>query len=1304
MTINILPKAVVALAACLAFQLTPVLAAPGDLDANFGIGGRVTTSIGGSRDRVGGMALQSDGKLVVAGGSFNGSDYDFALVRYRTNGTLDTSFGNLGMVTTPIGNAQDFGRSVAVQSDGKIVVAGDSYNGTNSDFALVRYLADGILDATFGSGGKVTTSISGNSGEMGRSVAVQTDVKIVVAGYSDNGTVKYDFALVRYQADGTLDSTFGIGGKVTTPIGSGDDQGYSVAVQRDGKIVVAGDSYNGSNRDFALVRYLSDGSLDTTFGTGGKVTTPIGLYDDNGQSVAVQSDGRIVVAGSSSNGSIDDYDFALVCYLSDGSLDTTFGAGGKVTTDIGSGSDDTGHSVALQSDGKVVVAGSSYNGANYDFALARYLANGTLDTTFGNGGKLVTAVGGSDDIGWGVAVQGDGKIVVAGDFRNGSDYDFALVRYLGTTEPEIAVEQPAGNNLTDGRASIDFGNLAVNGGPTTRWFTVRNASTAILTGLAVSKDGLNAVDFTLGALGATTLGPGESTTFDVSFVPDALGLRTAAIYVARNDADENPFYIALTGSGVAAPDITTDLSLPSGMVGAPYRFTLAASGGAEPYTWTAYSDLPPGLSLSSAGVVSGTPTAATNASFNVRVFGNDGLASSKVTFTLTIIPTLDPGDLDTSFGTGGKVTTAIGSADDNGYSVAAQSDGKILVAGYSMIGNYAKFALARYLADGTLDTSFGTSGKVTTSISPYSDYGRTVAVQSDGKILVAGEFPSSGYTSIALVRYETNGTLDTTFGSGGKATNSFGFAFYGRTVMLQSDGKILVGGEASAHCADFGMVRFLADGSLDGTFGSGGLVTTDIGTNSCDYPQGAALQPDGKILVAGYAPGLNGTNGNDFALVRYLVNGTLDTAFGNGGKVTTAIASGSGGDLGRSVAVQTDGKIVVAGEFGSGDFVLVRYLADGTLDNSFGSGGKVTIAINNYGGYARSVAVQSDGKIVVAGYCFNGSDNDFAVARYNANGTLDASFGTGGKMLTAVGPGQDYGRSMIIQSDGRIAVAGSSYNGTNNDFALVRYIGSLAPEIVVEQPAGTNLADGGASIGFGTIVPGKPSFRAFTVRNAGTASLTGLALGKDGVNPGDFRVDELATTNLAPGASFTFTVTFVPSAVGPRSAAIHIASNDADENPFDITLTGAGYGNSPLQAWRLTHFGSVFNSGDGANLNDFDQDGIQNLLEYAFGGDPTIPDAAAIRPRPVLAGGTFSYSFKCNANCTDITYTVQASSSLEAGSWTDIARSIGGSTVLPVGSHCEVSDAGTGLRWATVTPSAALFPTGRGFLRIKVSE
>ena len=1268
---------------------------PGALDVAFGNGGKLTTAVGSRDDRGNSVAVQSDGKVLVAGSSFNGTDLDFALVRYHPNGTLDTNFGTLGVVTTPIGSGNDEAYGVVLQNNGKIVVAGYSHNGFDYDFAVARYESDGRLDTSFGGDGKVTTAI-GALHDMGQSVAMQSDGKIVVAGYSYNGG-NNDFALVRYESDGRLDTSFGGDGKTTTPIGSDDDLGRSVAIQGDGKIVVAGNSRNGNNDDFALARFKLDGALDTDFGVGGKVTTPIGGFNDFGYGMALQSDGKIVVAGFTSTGS--DSDFALVRYSANGSLDVSFGSNGVVVTPIG-GYGDIGQGMALQSDGKILVAGYSVGGGNFDFTLARYRTDGGLDTSFGDGGKLITPVGSADDIARSVAVQADGKILVAGYADNGSgNNDFALVRYLGTTTPEIAVEQPAGNNLTDGFSSVNFGNLGLDGGPATRWFTVRNASTATLSGLTVSLDGANAGDFALGSLDATTLGPGENMTFSVSFLPGVVGPRTAAIHVASNDADENPFDVVLSGAGVVAPDITTANLLPSGMVGVPYNFTLTASGGTTPYTWTLFSDLPADLSLSSAGVLSGTPVTALTTNFNVRVFGSDGLASSKVTFTLTIIPALKPGDLDPTFGNGGKVTLSVGGADDYGYSAAVQSDGKIVVAGYSVIGGYEKFALARYLADGTLDLSFGNSGKVTSAISPYRDYGRSLALQSDGKLLLAGEASLSGGFGIALARYLTDGALDTSFGNGGRVTNSFSVPSYGKTVLVQSDGKIVVAGQVSTSCMDYGLVRYLADGTLDITFGDGGKVSTDFGADSCDYAQGAALQGDDKLLMVGYAPG---TSGDDFALVRYLVNGSLDTTFGNGGKVSTPFTSGR--DSGRSIVVQSDGKIVVAGDSG-GDFAVVRYFSDGSLDTGFGTMGKVTTKIGNYDDLPQSVVVQSDGKIVVAGYSGNGSNYDFSLARYNTNGTLDASFGTGGKLMTAVGSGHDRGRSVVLQSDGKILVAGESYNGTNYDFALVRYIGLLEPEIAVEQPAGTNLTDNGVGVYFGSEeVGGVSPARTFTVRNAGTASLTGLAVYKDGTNASDFTVGNLSTTTLAPGASTSLSVTFAPSEYGWRVAGIHILSNDTDENPFDITLTGTGGSSRPLEAWRLTHFGSADNSGDGADLNDFDGDGFPNLLEYAFGGDPKKPDASAMRLTPTFAGGKFSCSFKCDAQCTDITYTVQASPSLEAGSWTDIARSAGGAAVLPVGLLSEVSDAGIGLRTATVTTSVALFPTGCGFLRLKISQ
>ena len=227
------------------------------------------------------------------------------------DGDLDTSFGTGGKVVTSFLGQDDFVRSIAIQSDGKIVVAGETKNGTYDEFALARYNPDGTLDTSFGnSGGKMITN-SNNNGDHARSVAIQSDGKIVLAGAGDN-TGNDDFALYRYNTDGSLDSSFGTGGKVFTAVGSGNDFAESVAIQSDGKIVVAGYSYNGSNDDFALVRYNTDGSLDTSFDSDGKVTTDFGAGSDVANSVAIQSDGKIVAAGNSKNGNYRD--FALVRY------------------------------------------------------------------------------------------------------------------------------------------------------------------------------------------------------------------------------------------------------------------------------------------------------------------------------------------------------------------------------------------------------------------------------------------------------------------------------------------------------------------------------------------------------------------------------------------------------------------------------------------------------------------------------------------------------------------------------------------------------------------------------------------------------------------------------------------------------------------------------------------------------------------------------------------------------------------------------------------------------------------------------
>jgi len=390
----------------------PVAAGPGDLDQSFGTGGKVTTDFD-SFEQANALAIQADGKLVAAGNAQDPVTFRsvfFALARYNPNGTLDSSFGKSGKILADFGVPGDARAwALAIQADGKLVVAG----GAGGDFALARYNPDGSPDSSFGTSGKVTTDFGVQ--DTARALTIQADGKLIVFG-STNTAGRVDFALARYNPDGSPDSSFGVEGKVTTDFIGGRDEASALAIQIDGKLVAAGsatDPLTGIPK-FALARYNADGSLDSSFGVGGKVTTDFGGISV-ASSLAIQGDGKLVVAGQAFFLS-----FALARYNADGSLDSSFGVGGKVTTDFGG----SGQALALaiQADGKLVVAG----GAGGDFALARYNPDGSLDSSFGVGGKITTDFGGFGQA-FALAIQADGKLVLAG----GAGNDFALARYIG---------------------------------------------------------------------------------------------------------------------------------------------------------------------------------------------------------------------------------------------------------------------------------------------------------------------------------------------------------------------------------------------------------------------------------------------------------------------------------------------------------------------------------------------------------------------------------------------------------------------------------------------------------------------------------------------------------------------------------------------------------------------------------------------------------------------------------------------------------------------------------------------------------
>jgi uncharacterized delta-60 repeat protein len=414
-----------------------VKAAPGDLDLLFGISGKVATTTGYS-EKANAMALQTDGKIVVAGVQdvFLGRGL---VVRYNADGSLDTTFGTGGFVFESAHSSHEtLFNAVAIQSDGKIVAAGyfvETGGCPRDQSWVVRYNANGTRDTTFGGGdGEVETPYLYPDGcpadSYHNGLALLNSGKIVVAGASRNASANLDFAAARLNSNGTLDTSFSVDGLATISIGTHHDAANAVRIQSNGKTLLAGYSYNSvTGNNFALVKLETSGLVDFGFGSAGKVTTDTG-WDDSINSVAF-SGSNIVAAGKQSNGATG-VDFSLARLNStNGILDTTFDGDGKVKTAFGAFYD-IAFGIALQSDGKIVAAGygRGWTDTTHNFALSRYNTNGSLDTTFNVDGKQTTDFSGYDDYGTAVAIQPDGKILVAGYAWNGLDYDVALARYL----------------------------------------------------------------------------------------------------------------------------------------------------------------------------------------------------------------------------------------------------------------------------------------------------------------------------------------------------------------------------------------------------------------------------------------------------------------------------------------------------------------------------------------------------------------------------------------------------------------------------------------------------------------------------------------------------------------------------------------------------------------------------------------------------------------------------------------------------------------------------------------------------------
>ena len=739
--------------------------ANGTLDPTFGTLGITTTFLPDTNVVITGLVIQNDRKIILGGYSFTSSDDNrFLLIRYNTDGSLDSSFGVNGISSPPNNGHSSYANAIELQPDEKILLAGSI-----GDFAgVLRFNTDGSIDNSFGQNGETVYQIAGSANSIS-SIKIKSDGKIITAGnyYADP---YYNFIVEQLDSSGQLDLAFTGNSIQKTSIGNGNNYLSSVQETSNGKIIAGGYYNNGLTTDCAILRYTSDGMLDTSFGNQGVTTLHVSLPEDQVQKILIQSDGKILVGGFAkgspsvqsfilrftANGDVDNsfgtngilldgnaisvpaiesmglqsddkflttgYNFpgiGVSRFNSEGSLDNSFNFGNQ-TQALWGITDNRVYSITTQNDGKVIAVGSSNNSIDNDFFVVRTNSDGTLDSTFGGTGIFTIPVGSHGGVANSVLVQNDNKIIIAGYANNGTNNNFALVRFN-----------------TDGILDNNFGNSGI--------VKTQNLSSDILTSAA---------------------------------------LQTNQMIVAAG--------FSYNGS-------------------------------------------------------------------------NDVFAIARYDTS---------GNLDNTFSSNGFIFTPIGSGNSEAIKVLIQTDGKIVAVGNSFNGSFTQAALVRYKYNGDLDSTFGSNGIAQALIGSTDDNISGAVLQSDGKIVIGGYTFNNGNYDILLVRFKSDGVIDSTFGTNGYLISPVGSSHdFANSLSIQSDGKLILSGytQNGSRFNNF-VMRFNTDGTVDNTFGSNGILISIWGTSS-EFTYASTLQSDGNILTGGFAS--NGGTYSPFTIIRYINTSAL---------------------------------------------------------------------------------------------------------------------------------------------------------------------------------------------------------------------------------------------------------------------------------------------------------------------------------------------------------------------------------------------------------------------------------------------
>lgn len=750
----------------------------------------------GSEARAG--AYYSDGRILLAGRSENGSNNDFALLRYWPDGTLDTSFGSLGKIIQDLNGKDDVVHAVAIDDSNRVIAAGKSYIGGGYDFAVLRYDTNGVLDTKFGSGGRVFTDFG--LGDIARGVAIDSLKRIVVAGYRDVTPglgQDLDFAVARYETNGILDTKFGSSGLVTTPVVAAQhDSAHAVNLLTDNRIMLVGRTGSSTLTDFAVVRYETNGALDTNFGSAGIATSNFSSKEDWAWGAAFESLGRLTVVGRAKVGTATHYDFALARYSTDGILDTKFSGDGLANSTVIANQDDIARGIVFIS-AEMTVAGLTFNGSNIDIALARYRSNGNLYTPYGSSGRTVYDFN-LDEKALGIIEKNGGFYHVFGGYHNGSYQDF--IAYHEHKSGRASDLFDYGSNTDTGASVINMG----SGGESISYAVQQDDGKIVVGGLRQNDPagtvarminngkldtnfgsaGVVFTDFTGGGNGGNTNG---------------LHMRADQKILVAGQAGNIGSYVALMRS--------------NGLLDTNY-----ASDGLFL------------LNYESNGTYTGGSYFRSN-----FLYVHAGTGGGK-----SIVYKLNSdGKLDTNFGSTTGVAASPFASIAWSHRIVLDSNNKIYTQNHTNL-----FWVFRYNADGSIDTDWGSDqGRVENGGTTTSG----LALDSQNRVYVGGIY-SVPQDVLSVERYRTDGVLDSSFDADGVQYKDYGAGEIDSDVFVMRNNKIIVSASAGGVCR----YRLLPDGSFDTEFSddvSG--VNRDAWNLATDIVWGTFQLKDGMIATVG---------------------------------------------------------------------------------------------------------------------------------------------------------------------------------------------------------------------------------------------------------------------------------------------------------------------------------------------------------------------------------------------------------------------------------------------------------------------